>query len=141
MTPEEVNAFIATFTAALSRLDAAALAALYAEHCVVDSPAGGGTVTGRDAVENIYRAFFDAFPDLKWENQQAVSEGSHIAQLFTAVGTNAGGFMGLPPTGKQFRFNGAFIFTLENGQIVHERRIYDFTGMLVEIGVLKVKPL
>ena len=49
--------------------------------------------------------------------------------------------MGLPPTGKQFRFNGAFIFTLENGQIAHERRIYDFTGMLVQIGVLKAKPL
>jgi hypothetical protein len=27
-----------------------------------------------------------------------------------------------------------------DGLIVHERRIYDFTGMLVQIGVLKAKP-
>jgi len=29
---------------------------------------------------------------------------------------------------------------LRNGKIVHERRIYDFTGLLVQIGVLKAKP-
>jgi hypothetical protein len=27
-----------------------------------------------------------------------------------------------------------------DGAVVHERRIYDFTGMLVQIGVLKAKP-
>jgi steroid delta-isomerase-like uncharacterized protein len=140
MTPQEVKAFVAKYTEARSRLDAVALGALYAENCVVDSPAGGGTVAGRDAIENISRDFFAAFPDLTVENQQVVSEGSHIALLFTAVGTNAGGFMGLQPTGKQFRFNGAFIFTVENGQITRERRIYDFTGVLVQIGVLKAKP-
>ena len=30
--------------------------------------------------------------------------------------------------------------TLRNGLIVHEKRIYDFTGFLMEIGVLKAKP-
>jgi hypothetical protein len=29
---------------------------------------------------------------------------------------------------------------LENGKIVRERRIFDFTGLLVQIGVLKAKP-
>ena len=32
------------------------------------------------------------------------------------------------------------LFTLEDGLIVHERRVYDFTGMLVQIGLLKAKP-
>ena len=27
-----------------------------------------------------------------------------------------------------------------DGQIVQERRVYDFTGMLVQIGVLKARP-
>jgi len=26
-------------------------------------------------------------------------------------------------------------------QIAHERRIYDFTGLLIQIGVLKAKPV
>jgi hypothetical protein len=33
-----------------------------------------------------------------------------------------------------------FLYTVKDGQILHERRIYDFTGMLVQIGVLKAKP-
>jgi hypothetical protein len=34
-----------------------------------------------------------------------------------------------------------FFYRLENGRIVHERRIYDFTGLLLQIGVLKAKPV
>jgi hypothetical protein len=29
---------------------------------------------------------------------------------------------------------------VENGEVVHERRILDFTGVLIQIGVLKAKP-
>ena len=38
--------------------------------------------------------------------------------------------MGLPPTGKRFGFPVVFLFTLKDGLIAHERRVYDFTGML-----------
>jgi hypothetical protein len=30
---------------------------------------------------------------------------------------------------------------MRNGQIAYEKRIYDFTGFLLEIGVLKAKPI
>jgi hypothetical protein len=33
------------------------------------------------------------------------------------------------------------MFTLKSGQIAHERRVYDFTGMLIQIGLLKAKPV
>ncbi len=33
------------------------------------------------------------------------------------------------------------MYTLKDGKVVHERRIYDFTGMLIQIGVLKAKPV
>ncbi len=56
------------------------------------------------------------------------------------AGTDLGGFMGLAPTGKPFRITIVFLFTFDDRHIVHERRIYDFTGMLVQIGVLKAKP-
>jgi hypothetical protein len=29
---------------------------------------------------------------------------------------------------------------LRAGKIVHERRIYDFTGLLIQVGLLKTKP-
>jgi steroid delta-isomerase-like uncharacterized protein len=127
-------------TAFLCR-DVDALTALYAERVVVESPAAGGMVTGRPAIEKVFRGWFEAFPDFGFEDERYVIEGSEVAHLARAVGTNVGGFMGLPATGKQFHFNVAFVFTVENGEIVRERRIYDFTGMLIEIGVLKAKPL
>ncbi len=54
--------------------------------------------------------------------------------------THIGEFLGMPPTGKRFIMPAVFFYQLENGKIVRERRIYDFTGLLVQIGVLKAKP-
>ncbi len=33
-----------------------------------------------------------------------------------------------------------FLLTLGDDHIVRERRIYDFTGLLIKLGILKVKP-
>jgi hypothetical protein len=33
-----------------------------------------------------------------------------------------------------------FVYTLKDNQIVHERRILDFTGVLLQVGILKAKP-
>ena len=49
-------------------------------------------------------------------------------------------FLGFEPTGKRFQMSMAFVHRLKDRKIVHERRIYDFTGVLVQIGVLKAKP-
>ena len=35
----------------------------------------------------------------------------------------------------------AVFYLLRDGKIVREHRIYDFTGMLLKIGALKVKPV
>ena len=32
------------------------------------------------------------------------------------------------------------VYTLDGNQIIHERRILDFTGVLVQVGVLRAKP-
>ena len=58
----------------------------------------------------------------------------------TLEGTDSGQFLGLPPTGKSFRIPAVFLYELKDGQIARERRIYDFTGLLVQIGLLKAKP-
>jgi len=55
-------------------------------------------------------------------------------------GNDTGGFLGLAPTGKPFRLPMVMVCALKDGAIVREQRIYDFTGMLIQIGVLKAKP-
>jgi steroid delta-isomerase-like uncharacterized protein len=140
MSREEMVALFERRQAAYDNLDAAALAADYADDCVVDSPIAG-VHSGRPAVQNVYQAFFDAFPDISTETEHLVIDGDHVAQVMTVEGTDIGEFLGMPPTGKPFRTSASFIFVFKNRKIIRERRIYDFTGLLVQIGVLKAKPI
>ena len=139
MTHEEIIAFFARRQDAIARHDAAALAATHAEDGVMESP-WAGKVSGREAIEQAHQQWFAAFPDFAFQDEELLIDGHRVAQIATVVGTDTGGFMGLPPTGKPFRFPLVFLYTLNEHQIVHDRRIYDFTGMLVQIGVLKAKP-
>ena len=140
MTREEIVKMFDRRHEAYARLDAEALAADHAEDGVLESPVAGGTVTGRDAIAKIYRGFFAGFPDVTVDRGDLLIEGNRVVLMANMSGTDTGGFMDLPPTGKGFGFPIAFIFTLKDGHIAHERRVYDFTGMLIQIGVLKAKP-
>jgi predicted ester cyclase len=55
-------------------------------------------------------------------------------------GTQKGEFFGFPPDGRKFQFRLASLFFFSDGKIDREIRIYDFTGMLMQLGVLKAKP-
>jgi steroid delta-isomerase-like uncharacterized protein len=120
--------------------DVEALTRMHTDDCILESPLAG-KVTGRPAIENVYRAFIMSFPDVTLDNPELVLDGDRAVQTVTFSGTNTGGFMGMAPTGKHFSFAAVLICTLRGGQIAHERRIYDFTGFLLEIGVLKAKPI
>jgi predicted ester cyclase len=87
------------------------------------------------------RAWFDGFPDVTFTKTTLVIDGDRAVSIGDIHGTDTGGFMGLPPTNKPFRLPIVFVCTLEDGFIVREQRIYDFTGMLLQIGVLKAKPM
>jgi steroid delta-isomerase-like uncharacterized protein len=139
MTREEIVAFFARRQAAYDNLDAAALAADYAPDCVVDSPIGG-THHGPAAAQQVIQAGFNAFLDLKIRVEGQVIEGTQVAQILNLEGTHIGEFLGVTPTGKSFRLTAAFVYELRGCQIVRERRIYDFAGVLLQIGVLKAKP-
>ena len=100
-----------------------------------------GTVTGAAAIAQVFLAWFSAFPDATQSTDEVLIEGDRIVWLVTMTGTDTGGFMGLPPTDKAFRLPMVFILNLKNDKVVHERRVYDFTGMLIQIGVFKTRPI
>jgi steroid delta-isomerase-like uncharacterized protein len=140
MTRDETLLFFDRRLDAWRRLDVDALVRAHTDDCILESPLAG-KVTGRPAIEKVYRAFVTSFPDLTIDNPELIVDGDRVVQTVTFAGTNTGGFMGMAPTGKHFSFAAVLICTLRDGQIAHERRIYDFTGFLLEIGVLKAKPI
>jgi steroid delta-isomerase-like uncharacterized protein len=139
MTRDEAERFFDRRIDAWRRRDLDELTSAHTEDCVLESPLAG-KVIGRQAIENVYRAFFTSFPDVALGDAELIVDAGRVVQSVTFSGTNTGGFMGMAPTGKRFSFQAVQICTFRDGQIAHERRIYDFTGFLLEIGVLKAKP-
>jgi steroid delta-isomerase-like uncharacterized protein len=139
-TREDIIAMFNRRQQAWEDLDAAALAADYADDVVVESPFAG-THRGRAAAEQALRAVFSAFVDAKLRTEDVIVDGSRVAHVIMSEGTHMGEFLGMAPTGKPFRLRFVCIHDVEDGKIIRERRIYDFTGLLMQIGVLKARPV
>jgi hypothetical protein len=139
MTRDEIFEFFTRREAAWSRRDARALAADHAPAGVVVSPTGG-VLEGRVEIERIYRVWFVAFPDMHFMTEDLLVDGDRVALLCRISGSHAGEFFGMAPTGRRIEVAASFIYRLEDGLIAHERRILDFTGLLVQVGVLRAKP-
>ena len=139
MTRDEVFALFNRREAAWEARDAPTLAADHATDGVVVSPTGG-VLEGIVEIERIYRVWFTAFPDLVFATEDLLVDDNRVCLLCRITGSHAGEFFGMPPTGRRIEVAGAFIYRLDKGKIVHERRILDFTGLLVQVGVLRAKP-
>jgi steroid delta-isomerase-like uncharacterized protein len=98
------------------------------------------TVKGMDAIRESYRSLFAMFPDWLYTGQQLLVDGDRVSQPFIVSATHAAEFMGLPGTGRKFEIHGVRLIEMRDGLIHHERRYYDFTRFLVELGVLRAKP-
>jgi len=138
MTREETVAFFKRRAEAYEDLDAATLAADYTDDAIIETPSTGRH-SGRDAEKNL-SAIFTAFLDLTMTVDHLVIDGDKVVTVHTVEGTHMQELLGIAPTGKRFTMSVALIHRLQNRKIVHEQRIYDFTGMLMQIGVLKARP-
>jgi steroid delta-isomerase-like uncharacterized protein len=139
MTRDDVVAVLERRVDVVVRRDWNAFSQLYADKARMESPLGG-SVQGPEAITKATEAFFVAFPDAVIVTEPPIVDGNRAMMLAEYTGTHHGGMMGLPPSGRPFRIQVAQIFVVEDHRIVDDRRIYDFTGMLVQIGVLKAKP-
>jgi predicted ester cyclase len=131
LSPEEIGAVFARLQIAYARRDPVAIAANYADDCIVDSPVAG-VHTGPQAVERTLRAIFSSFPDLTLVPNELLISGNRAVWMGRWGGTDSGGFMGLPPTGKPIGFGMIFIYAFnQDHRIVHEQRVYDFSRLLL----------
>jgi predicted ester cyclase len=139
MTRQEIVAFFADRQARWHAHDPVGLAAGHAPDGVVSSPMHG-TRRGREAIAGSYAALFGAFPDWQFTSDDLIIDGDRVAQAFSAEATHVGDFMGLAGTNRRFRIQGVRIYDMAGGLIHAERRLYDFTSLLIQIGVLRSKP-
>jgi steroid delta-isomerase-like uncharacterized protein len=139
MTRDETRAFFARRQDAWRRADAAELAGDHTQDSTVSSPIFA-TVRGRAAIRDSYEALFRMFSDWAFVNEEPLLDGNRVALPFHARATHVGDFMGLPGRNRRFEISGVLLFEMREGQIAEERRVYDFTGLLIQTGVLRGKP-
>lgn len=126
---------------ALNRHDAAAAAAAYTADAVVLDPQYPEPLRGRNAIVKDFEELFGAFPDLEVTEKLTLIEGDAYAIEFTMRGTHKGPLIGpsghIPATGKRVEFHGgAFGRVDAEARAIEERRSFDLTGMLSQIGLL-----
>lgn len=140
MTRDEVLALLARRRDAVARKDMATIGELYADDATLQSPLAG-SVTGRDAAVRATQAFLSAFPEVVITEEAPLIDGDRATIVGEVAGTHVGELLGLPPSGRAFRFPIVFDLTFRDHHIIRERRFYDFTGLLVQIGLLRAKPV
>jgi steroid delta-isomerase-like uncharacterized protein len=142
MTSDEIRSFLDRFVHAWEHQDVAALGACYTDDCVVVSPIFS-TIKGKAKVEKTYSDLFLAFanPSITVEDT-VISDGdpARAVIVWTVKSIHAGNIFGMPGSGKRIERTIAYFFTFRDGRIAKERRVYDFTSMLMQLGVLKAKP-
>lgn len=139
MTREETTRFFDRWLRAWAAQDITALANLYAQDCKVMSPMFG-TMRGRAAVTESFRRLFTAFPNWKVKAEPPIIDGDRAAIVLATELTHAAEFMGLPGTGRTAKITGVIVHRLDDGSVDEEVRLYDFTSLLVQVGVLRAKP-
>ena len=139
MTRAAIEELLARHKAAYLRRDVEALAACHAPDGSFESPAYG-TVNGREAIRDVYRYWYRAFPDflLTWESP--LIDPPRASFFWTFDGTVEGPFFGEVKPGSKVHMLGASECECGAAGIVAIRHVFDFSGTLVRAGVLKVKP-
>lgn len=139
MTRAEIDALLDRHRESFASRNPDRLAGDHLEHGTFSSPAAGN-VTGRERIREVYQYWLEAFPDMEFTWDPPIVEGTRAALFWRFRGTLSGKYFGEARAGARIEFPGAAEYVLSPEGIVSARHVFDFTGTLVNAGVLKVKP-
>jgi ketosteroid isomerase-like protein len=129
MSRESVLALVQQLLTAARARDLVRLREIYAADAVAISPVFG-SVRGRDAIVETWQTLFTTFSDTSVTISDVLVDGNRVAVLSTLRATDRAGLFGRPATGGTIDYRLVLLFTVENGHVVRDERIYDSSGVL-----------
>ena len=133
----EALALVQKLLRAASLRDAVRVRECYANDAVAVSPVFG-EVRGGDAVAASWSTLFTTFADLTIDHVDYLVDGERVAVLGQVSTTDRIGWFGLPPTGSPITYRLVLLFTIRDGAIVNDERIYDSAGILERLEKARV---
>jgi len=124
----------AVFSDIWSKGNVELIPSLFSENFVGHFP-GGEAVHGREGLAAQVIAHRKAFPDWTEEVEDEIIDHDRVAVRFTSRGTNAGEFLGNPPTGSRVEISEVAIFRLEDGAIVEQWVYPDMLSLQRQLNV------
>jgi steroid delta-isomerase-like uncharacterized protein len=91
---------------------------------------------GTDQIAALFARYLTALPDASIHIERLVGEGHTVVVEWIVTGTHKGLLMGIPPTGKMVTFTGVSIISYRGDLISCAMTIWDFAGVLRQIGLL-----
>ena len=101
------------------------------------SPAGGGTISGRDAHKRYFEGMRAVCPDLRIETLEMVGEGDNVVALSRWHYTHTGAdLLGFPASGKGGTSEVMAMYTLKDGKLVGGKVLSDSLAVYKNIGIV-----
>ncbi|OYW56388.1 MAG: ester cyclase [Hyphomicrobium sp. 32-62-53] len=89
---------------------------------------------GSAGFQEFFSAWFAASPDFKHEVKQLAVHGDRVWVYGTYSGTHSGEWLGIPATGKSYRFDAVDIFRVENGKLAEHWDVLDVHTLFRQLG-------
>jgi steroid delta-isomerase-like uncharacterized protein len=123
--------------AAWNAHDPEAVAAVFAEDAVIRDAGSSDVEIGPGAVRERAARLFAAFPDLTLSRVDLVVDGPRHADRWVLTGTHEGELLGLAPTGRKVRVDGAtFTVMNDDGLVAQDHHYFDIAGLLTQLGAI-----
>jgi steroid delta-isomerase-like uncharacterized protein len=126
--------------AAVNDHDVSSVAALFAEDYEGLDVSRAQLQQGRDAAQEDYDEWFQAFPDLRLTVTEMMTLPERVAISWTREGTHQGTFLHVPPTGQHIMVCGISILTLHQGTITQGIHLWDMAGLFRAMKLLPELP-
>jgi len=140
MTREDLQVTAENYVKAWQGRDPVAIAQHHAPDGVMESPIYS-TLQGRKAIEYAARSFFTSCPDARRTIDALIVDVPRVAVFTTMDGKHVNDFFGMPGTNRHLEFRNAWLLEMNDDLLIaFGRRIYDFTGLLLQVGILRAKP-
>ena len=135
MSIEENKAIVRRLFEEMNRGNLDAADEIFADDFVNHSPGPGGT-PDREGLKQYIARIHASFPDYHYHVEDMIAEGDKVVYRFLMSGTDTGGIMGMPPTGKQVKAESIGILRFAHGKAVERWNIPDTLGMLQQLGIM-----